>query len=116
MPDPQLPETRALLDRGYRYALALTHDPETAEDLVHDAWIRVHGRMDTVAYFITTIRNAFLDLRRRAQVVPFEPLPDEVRAPGGRHDEALAMKDEVGVALATLSVDERESLFLNAVE
>lgn len=34
-------ELRALLQQGYRYALALTHNPSQAEDLVQDAWLRL---------------------------------------------------------------------------
>ncbi|MEN0063897.1 MAG: RNA polymerase sigma factor [Myxococcota bacterium] len=110
-PDP------AVLHRAFRYALALTHDRTQAEDLVHDAWIRVHGRRQAVepAYLITTLRNLWIDLQRRRAVVPMVPLDHEV---AGRPltEAALVAHDEVGHALGTLPEAEREVLFLNVVE
>lgn len=111
-----LPE--AVLQRAFRYALALTHNRAEAEDLLHDAWIRVQGRQQATApaYLVATIRNRWIDVQRRRAVVPMVPLEREVAGGAGSVDRALAAHDEVGHALATLTVEEREVLFLNAVE
>lgn len=112
------PGVEDLLQRGFRYALALTHDHAAAEDLLHDAWVGVQarGRTDSAAYLVRAIRNRWIDLARRARVVPMVPLEDEPAASGSGTDRAVAVSDEVGRALGSLSPDEREALYLNAVE
>jgi RNA polymerase sigma-70 factor, ECF subfamily len=108
----------ALLQQGFRYALALTHDRARAEDLLHDAWVNVLARrpVDSVPYLIRAIRNRWIDQVRRTAVVPMLPLdvdPAEARVGA---ELALAVQDEVEQALASLATEEREALYLNAVE
>lgn len=115
-------ELEALLQRGYRFALALTHDPDRASDLLQDAWVAIlrRGAPRHVGYLFKTLRNRFIDQERRRRLVALEPL-DSIE-----HDaDALSFLDEaswfpdldtVGQALGELRPVEREALFLAAVE
>src|SRR5947209_6759184 len=82
--DISIPITDAeRLQKGYRYALALTHHPEDAQDLVHEAWLnlcRRYGQVESNAVLFTAVRNLFVDQCRRKKVVQFESL-DEPEAP-----------------------------------
>src|SRR5579862_6516176 len=71
------------LQKGYRYALALTHHPEDAQDLVQEAWLnlaRRYGRVETNAVLFTAVRNLFVDQCRRKKIVQFDSL-DEAEGP-----------------------------------
>ena len=71
-----------LAQRGYRFALSLTHHVPRAEDLVQDAWLsllRSNGPW-TRAFLFTVIRNRFIDLCRRERCVTFESLSDSAEA------------------------------------
>ena len=121
-----------LLDAGYRYALALTHDREEAEDLVQDAWIKLHERARLLrgrGYFLRTIRNLFIDRHRRNRMILLEPLPaddrlagsDDASAGTSSAESAIGALVQIGdaqlhAALARLRPEEREALYLNAVE
>src|SRR5713101_1974455 len=80
-----------LLQRGYRYAVSLTHDPTRAEDLLHDAWVAVlrAGGARTVGYLFSSIRSRFLNQTRHERLVPMV-----------QWDEALdqGLLDSTGVA------------------
>lgn len=120
--DPVGPPDRAaiedLLQRGFRYALALTHDHAAAEDLLHDAWASVLSkrRVDSAPYLIRTIRNRWIDQLRRSRVVPMVALADEPVDPHVGAERSVVAADEIASALGSLSADEREVLYLNAVE
>lgn len=114
----------ALAQRGYRFALALTHDRTSAADLVQDAWLAVlvAGGPWTDAYLFAAVRNRFIDRCRRDKRIRFEPLPEE---PVADHESNGPMEDEGGFdvspeilndALAVLSAEERGALYLAAVE
>ena len=106
----------ALRRQGFRYALALTMDRVDAEDLVHDAWSAVLNARGPVhvAYLFRAIRSRWVDRRRRERIVSFLPLEDPHAVPA----EALPPGEhpEVWAALATLRDEEREALYLTAVE
>ncbi|GAB5388614.1 MAG: RNA polymerase sigma factor SigR [Alphaproteobacteria bacterium] len=113
-------DDRALLQTGFRYAMSLCGNPADAEDLVHEAWIRCRTKLsDDVPkrYFLRVIRNHFIDLRRREQVVRFEA---EDKAPE-QHDEldlmeASIIRHDLKGPMKSLSPKEREALYLNVVE
>jgi len=111
------PDLDALLQRGYRYALSLTHDASRAEDLLHDAVVSVlkKKKLRELPYLITTIRNRFVDLYRRDRLVVMHPLDDV--APEVLDVEEAPL-DEVLLeeALGTLRPPEREALYLAGVE
>lgn len=111
-------DTAELLQRGYRYALSLTHDPQEAQDLLHDAWVRVlsSGAPQHKGYLFTTIRNGFVDRRRRGQVVRFESLDRPSADPQGSAEQGVGDKELVALVLAELRPEEREAIYLSAVE
>ena len=113
----------ALLQQGYRYALSLTHNTARAEDLLQDAWVSIlkaHGPWQK-GYLFTTIRNRFIDQYRRERLVVIESLEDEdrVEAATDNWQDAMMFRaemDTVRQALGTLRAEEREALYLSAVE
>lgn len=106
-----------LLNRGYRYALSLTHNSEAAQDLLQDACLRLSRRGGpwNIRYLITTIRNRHIDVQRRAAKIAFSPIEesdliDEI-------DFSVLMVDpQLEAALDLLRAEEREMLFLSVVE
>lgn len=111
---------RDLLQAGYRYALSLAFNHHDAEDLVQEAWVRVsrlHGSVEHKSLLYVTIRNIFIDQYRRKNLVLIESLEDYQEA--GSEDvnfEFAINADQINVALHALRVEEREVIFLNAVE
>lgn len=113
-------DDRALLQTGFRYAMSLCGNPADAEDLVHEAWIRCRMKLSEDVpkrYFLRVIRNHFIDLRRREQVVRFEA---EDKAPEQSDEldllEAAIIRHDLKGPMRTLSPKEREALYLNVVE
>ena len=106
-----------LLQRGYRYALALTHDVDAAQELLQDACVSVSRRGGPWRsdYLITVIRNRHIDQYRRGQILKIHHLGDLDPAAddAGRGDSA---DPELASALARLRTDEREMLYLAAVD
>jgi len=124
MSDPAV-DLDELVQRGYRFALTLTHDEARADDLVQDAWhkiLRVDGPW-TIGYLFTTIRNSFIDHCRRTKRVAFESFGNQ-HDPHGEECGALADDDDVfqisngtlEAALCRLRPEERAALYLAAVE
>ncbi|MEM9445416.1 MAG: sigma-70 family RNA polymerase sigma factor [Verrucomicrobiota bacterium] len=109
-------EEKDLIQHGYRYALSLTHHHYDAEDLVQQAWIKLHKKYGTVEnknILFTTVKNIFLDRYRKNQIVVFEALenqdtPTKDHSPGAEID--------METILSTLKYEEREALYLNIVE
>ncbi len=119
-------ELDSLVHRGYRFALSLTHDVPQAEDLLQDAWssiLRTNAPW-SCAYLFATIRNRFIDTRRRDKLIRTEPYDDHAHpmdAPriranwfedGGVFSDDGALDD----ALSQLRPEERAVLYLMAVE
>jgi len=107
-------EIADLLDRGYRYALSLTHDSPTAEDLLQDAWsgVLASGGTWSRPYLFRAIKNKWIDEHRRGQIVDFHPLEEDVPVQANTGDLAR----DLDAALAILRPQEREALYLNVVE
>ncbi len=120
----KLAELENLLDRGFRYGLALTHDDMQAEDLVQEACMRmVKKRMNwEPAYFFTIIRNRFIERYRHQMKFPSIPFDENSNKeiPDEKHlrnaEELVANTETLEKALANLTTDEREILFLFFVE
>lgn len=122
-PDDRMEE---LLKHGFRYALSLTHDHHRAEDLIQDACMAVakKGGPWEKGYLFATVRNRFIDEYRRGQLVQFLPLVHEVD--GEEMPDTYASDDWetpdhfenelLEKALGTLRSDDRETMFLFAVE
>lgn len=118
--DSSIPSDAERLQRGYRYALALTHHSADAEDLVQEAWLnlsRRYGRVESNALLFTAVRNLFVDQCRRKKIVQFDSLGE-----GDGADVPAISETEPGVQgdlealLAILRPVEREALFLHYYE
>ncbi len=118
-PEKQLQD---LVQRGYRFALSLTHDSVQAEDLLQDAWFAVLRRQGpwNRGYLFTTIRNRYIDQLRRRAV--FDPL-SLTESPEAQNDEVTfddvdtaSLNGNLDAALERLSGDERAVLYLFSVE
>lgn len=108
-------KTDELLNRGYRYALSLTYHHDDAFDLVQGSYLKIveKNKPLIISYLITTIRNQFIDEKRR----------DKIRL---KWEKQLSNKDgyEQGIGvepvleklLSTLPPRNREILFLSIVE
>ena len=118
-------DLKELAQRGYRFALSLTHHVPRAEDLVQDAWLsllRSNGPW-TRAFLFTVIRNRFIDLCRRERCVTFESLSDPAEAVADdgetcwQDDTPLAISNEsLEEALEALRAEERAVIYLGLVE
>ena len=107
-------EITDLLERGYRYALSLTHDRVSAEDLLQEAWsgVLASGGTWSKPYLFRAIKNKWIDSYRRGQLVQFQGLEDDVRV----ECDSKTLAHDLDAALATLRPEEREALYLNVVE
>ncbi len=112
-----LADLNDLLQRAFRYALSLTRDRNRAEDLVQDACLALSrgGGPWRIGYMIAVIRNRHIDLGRRHQAITFHSLGerDIASVPDGLREP---IDPDLDSALASLRPDERELLFLSAVE
>jgi RNA polymerase sigma-70 factor (ECF subfamily) len=108
------------LQKGYRYALALTHHPADAEDLVHEAWLnlsRRYGRVETNAVLFTAVRNLFLDQCRRKKIVQFDSLDEpEGPEPPAPAEKEPGVQGDLDALLGILRPVEREAIFLHYYE
>ncbi len=114
-----------LFQRGFRYALALSHDPDRAADLLQDACVSClrAGAAWRTGYLFSAIRSRFVDQYRRQMISVVEPIgdPGALERAGAAedptHDELFrADLDHLDRALGGLRADEREALYLSAVE
>lgn len=108
------------LARGYRYALALTHDAMAAEMLVQDAWFAAleSGNTRHLGYLLGAIRSRCLDLEPRRNLVVIERSnEDDEREPALELDtDRVPASGSFERALTALRPEEREVLYLAAVE
>jgi RNA polymerase sigma factor (sigma-70 family) len=109
-------EFEEVLQRTYRYALSLSHDRTVAEDLVQEACLRVarRGGPWAVAYLMRVVRNAYVDRQRHEAVLRIGSI-DGAAEPVAVPERSDEVSDELSRALAGLSADEREALYLSAV-
>jgi RNA polymerase sigma-70 factor (ECF subfamily) len=108
------------LNRLYRAAWALCGSREEAEDLVQETFVKVLSRRrrirneDELPYLLASLRNTFLDSRRRAARRPrtvgeLEQL--ELADPQRRDDPAESLRTrELFTAIAELPLDFRLAL------
>ena len=114
--------------RVYRLAYRLTGNPQDAEDLTQDVFVRVFrslssytpGTFEGWLHRITT--NLFLDMVRRRARIRFDPLPDDAerlpssdRGPATVYDETHFDYD-VQAALDALPPDFRAAVVLCDLE
>lgn len=107
----------AQYDKIYRYCCFHLRDPQLAEDLTQETFLRFYRQASyqeqgkALAYLYTIARNLCLDAVRRRR--PEAPLPDDRPAPDpyAPIDRTLALRQ----ALDTLPADLRELLLLRYV-
>jgi len=101
-----------ILNAGYRYALSLSSKRQDAEDIVHDAWIRLdnrYGKPPEKTLLYTTIRNLYIDRYRRAQKIAFSHYEEELHAPEVEVPDNITA-EEIDRFLRLLRDVEREAL------
>ncbi|WP_221031239.1 RNA polymerase sigma factor [Actomonas aquatica] len=107
-----------LLNAGFRYALALLHHREDAEDVAQEAWLNLHrryGRVPSRATLFTAVKHIVIDRYRRAKVVSFET-GEELDEPDPAASDAPGAEADVETLLGHLRQNEREALFLHYIE
>lgn len=114
-----------ILNAGYRYALSLAADQQDAEDLVHDAWIRLdrrYGKCTDKPLLFRTIRNLYIDQYRRRQKIQFSEFDenhfDQLNRENSHSsiENSLMNAEEMQMVLERLRDVEREALYLSVVE
>jgi len=107
-----------ILNSGYRYALSLCANRADAEDIVHDAWIRLdkrYGKKPEKSLLYTTVRNLYIDRYRRAQKIRFSEFEEQTYVPEGGSFDAIT-SEEMNGFLKQLRDVEREAMYLSVVE
>ncbi len=106
-----------ILQAGYRYGWSLAHQHQDAEDLLQQAVYRLTARYGSVknkSILYKTMRNLFIDQERRKIIVQFDPILE--LEPAFPVKEPNSTSNELDDLLGHLRPEEREALFLNAVE
>jgi len=108
-------------DRAWAYALSITKDSATAEDVVAGAFERLYRRRRTLRFggdgakrlLFKSVRNASIDeLRRQSrQAIPTETLP-EVAVDPAADIEQIDLIRRVRSAVMTLELADRELVVL----
>lgn len=118
---------KPLLNQLYRYAVSLTHQEDQAYDVLQscvEKFLKVdHSAIESAeAYLMRMIRNEFIDQSRKrcfySDVGPeiVTKISDEASLETLSLEDVLIQQSEVESLLGTMSGDERELLFLWAVE
>jgi len=119
----------ALVDMYYarclRFALHMLSNRGDAEEVVQDTFVRVYRSLPSYVeqesfepwlfrILANRCRSAGARERRRAEFVEFGEVPE--RASEHRHDDAIAWREEIALALAALPAEQREAFVLRHVE
>ncbi len=115
---------REALNRLFRYGCSLTHDEQSAYDLLQDgleASLRKAPRDPeaTMQYIRSIMRNRFIDQYRRSQRFPESSIDDEnepVHMDSRVLEDVVIAQHDVESLMEGLDPLERELLFLWAVE
>jgi RNA polymerase sigma-70 factor (sigma-E family) len=116
---------RSRLQALLRYAVMLTGDPHTAQDLVQETMIRVQLKWRRVVkadqperYVQRMLTNAYIDLRRGSWLrrVTLLAEPAEPRRATIDHAERTAARDEMWLLLSRLPRRQRAALVLRFYE
>jgi RNA polymerase sigma-70 factor (ECF subfamily) len=118
---------KPLLNQLFRYAISLTHQEDQAYDVLQscvEKFLKAdHSSIQSVeAYLMRMIRNEFIDQTRKkcfySDVGPevVSKISDESALGTLSMEDVFIQQSEVESLLGTMSGDERELLFLWAVE
>lgn len=112
--------------RAYRYAVALTADPQQGFDLLHATLTRLLGNAlpadASLPYLLRAVRNRHVDDCRRQQIVLWQSLDDEgggaavIATDLGDLEDRVIQEDLLRQCWQRLGPAEREVLHLWAVE
>jgi len=111
--------------RCLRFALHMLSNAGDAEEAVQDTFVRVYRALPNYVeqesfepwlfrILANRCRSAGARERRRAEFVEFGEVPD--RPSEGRHDDSIAWREEIGLALAALPTEQREAFLMRHVE
>ncbi len=111
--------------RCLRFALHMLASRSDAEEAVQDTFVRVYKALpkyeEREAFepwlfriLANRCRSTGARERRRAEVVEYGDVPET--AVWARHDEAIAWREEIGLALAALPEEQREAFLMRHVE
>ena len=119
----------ALVDAYYarclRFALHMLANRDDAEEAVQDTFVRVYRALpkyeEREAFepwlfriLANRCRSAGARERRHAEFIEYGDVPERPTTTG--HDSAIALREEIGVALAALPSDQREAFLMRHVE
>lgn len=111
--------------RCLRFALHMLFDRFDAEEAVQDTFVRVYralpGYREDASFeawlfriLANRCRTAGARARRHADFIHYGDVPE--RAGGVHHDQALAWREEIELALAALPLEQREAFLMRHVE
>ena len=111
--------------RCLRFALHMLASRNDAEEAVQDTFLRVYKALpkyeEREAFepwlfriLANRCRSAGARERRHAEVVEYGDVPERPFSTG--HDDAIAWREEIGLALATLPNEQREAFLMRHVE
>jgi RNA polymerase sigma-70 factor, ECF subfamily len=111
--------------RCLRFAMHMLSNRSDAEEAVQDTFVRVYralpGYEERESFepwlfriLANRCRSAGARERRRSEFVEFGDVPE--RANDRRHDEAIAWREEISLALASLPPEQREAFLMRHVE
>ena len=119
----------ALVDAYYarclRFAMHMLASRRDAEEAVQDTFVRVYKALpkyeEREAFepwlfriLANRCRSAGSRERRHAEVVEYGEVPERPAPPG--HDDAVAWREEIALALASLPTEQREAFLMRHVE
>ena len=109
------------MQSGYRYALALTHHTQDAEDAVQTACLKLYstyGRLKSKTLLFKAIRNLVIDQHRHHAVVEFQALEEHhhLIEPQTPTQQWYGVAADIDRLLERLRPEEREVLYLHIVE
>lgn len=116
-----------LLNQLYRYAISLTNNEDQAYDLLQSS-IEKYLKADTnniktpIAYLKRMVCNEFIDIKRRSRFQQdvdsetFEQIHNQNALEAITLEDVFVQLSEVSALLATMTAEERELLYLWAVE
>jgi RNA polymerase sigma-70 factor (ECF subfamily) len=111
--------------RCLRFAMHMLANRGDAEEAVQDTFVRVYralpGYEERESFepwlfriLANRCRSAGARERRRSEVLEFGEVPE--RASDRRHDETIAWREEIALALASLPPEQREAFLMRHVE
>ncbi|MBB4636426.1 RNA polymerase sigma factor [Longimicrobium terrae] len=118
---------RRHMGAAYAVALAITRNPQDAEDVAQDAFVLALERLAEcrdprrfAGWLIRIVRNRAFNHRRYLGIRAAEPLDEAFQSPGGASPaddaERADLRDRLNAAVAELPQSQREVLLLHDLE